>query len=79
MRFLHLDIMGAVKLNPNVIFSMLFLTICPILLLIDGIGKKNLILLLFTNIESLLHKKVIWIPFSAIEILIWLHNIMTNV
>jgi hypothetical protein len=78
LRFFHFDIMGALELNPNVIFSMLFLTICPILLLIDCISERKILLWLYTNVEVLLHKKVIWISFLIVEILIWLHNIKVN-
>ena len=79
LKFLHFDIMGAMALNPNVIISILFLILCPILLLIDRIEKKNIILRLYTHIELLLHKKTIWIPFLIIETLIWLHNIISDV
>ena len=65
-------------MNPNVIFSITFLFICPIILLIDWNGKKDIFSRLYNNIELLFHKKVIWIPFLIIEILIWFHNIIEN-
>ena len=66
-------------LNPNVIISILFLILCPNLLLIDFIEKKNNILRLYNHIELQLHKKTILIPFLIIETLIWLHNIISDV
>lgn len=78
LRFLHFDIKGALLMNPNVIFSITFLFICPIILLIDWNGKKDIFSRLYNNIELLFHKKVIWIPFLIIEILIWFHNIIEN-
>jgi hypothetical protein len=79
LKFLHLDIMGALVLNPNVIFSIIFLILGPFILLVDCIGKKNLILRLYTYIELLLRKKAIWVPFLIIEALIWLHNIISDI
>ncbi len=79
LKFLHCDIISAFTMNPNVIFSILFIIIYPFLFFVDITIKKGIICRLFSHVEDLLHQKYIWIPFLVIEILIWVHNIRTGI
>ena len=79
IKFLHCDIVDALLLNPNVLLSIAFLFICPILIIIELLTKKEIVIYLYTRIENCLHRKSIWISFVIIEIFIWIHNIMMNI
>ena len=79
IKFLHCNIVDALLLNPNVLLSIVFLLICPILIIIELITKKDVVIYLYKRIERCLHRKTIWMPLFIIEILIWIHNIMMNI
>ena len=76
MKFLHSDITGAFRMNPNVVFSISFLFLFPLIMLTDFVTGKNLFTKLYTYIEAQLSKKPVWIPFAIAELLIWIHNII---
>lgn len=79
IKFLHCNVFDAILLNPNVIFSIAYLLICPIIITIELITKKEIAIYLYKRIEKCLHRKKIWIPIFIVEILIWIHNIMMNI
>lgn len=75
LKFLNFEMLDALRINPNVIFSIIFLICCPIILFADYVYKSCFTVYLYDYIETMLHKKIVWIPFFIFEILIWLHNI----
>ena len=79
LKFFHLNIVDALALNPNVIFSILFIICSPFILLVDIVSKNNIVFRLYNNIEALLHQKIIWIPFFFFELFIWIRNVMYGI
>ena len=79
LKFLHFDITGAFRLNPNVVLSVLFIFLSPIVLLIDFMANKNISFKLYSSVDALLHKRFVWIPFLLIELSIWIHNIWSDI
>lgn len=66
-------------MNPNVVLSVLFIFLSPIVLLIDFMANKNISFKLYSSVDALLHKRFVWIPFLLIELSIWIHNIWSDI
>lgn len=69
----------AFLLNPNVILSILFLFVYPIILLYDIWSKQKTLISAYQLIDSMLKKPLILGIFAILEIGIWIHNILYHV
>ena len=79
LKFLQYDYIVAIKMNPNVVFSVAYLILSPLVIILDLLSRKEIIKCIYNYIEQNLHKKIIWIPFFIIELLIWIHNLLIDI
>lgn len=69
----------ALCLNPNVVWSTLFVGLTPLLLLTDLIGRHTYTLRVACFIDQWLTRKAVLLPLLAAEALIGVHNIWIGV
>lgn len=79
LKFLHFDYIAAIRLNPNVILSIVYLTFTPIIIILNLLSEKDVVKCIYNYINHKLQKKFIWIPFLIIELLIWIHNVLFEI
>ena len=77
--FFHGQIAEAVSLNPNVIFSIGFICVFPMILGYDAITQSTLLYKFFYKIDSFLKNKWVFILFIGFELFVWIHNIVCHV
>lgn len=77
--FLHGHIADALALNLNVIFSIGFLFVCPILLCYDVIMREEITYKSFCIFDSMLKNKWVFSIFGIFELYIWIHNIINHI
>ena len=77
--FLHGHIIDALTLNPNVIFAIGFLVLCPILLCYDALAHKKVTYEAFDKFNSVLKIKWVIILFGLFELGVWIHNIVCHI
>lgn len=79
MLFLRGHIVEALSLNLNVIFSIGFICIFPILLCCDMIMRKTITHQVWCKIDSVLKIKWVFFLFCIFELYIWIHNIIFHI
>ena len=77
--FFHGQIAEAVSLNPNVIFSIGFICVFPMILGYDAITQSTLLHKFFYKIDSFLKNKWVFILFIGFELFVWIHNIVCHI
>ncbi len=73
------DIIGAIRMNPNVIFCILYLVGYPLLATCHIIRCKPLIPQTYTALLALLKHKPILIGLLSAECAIWISNAMRGI
>lgn len=73
------DFCGALRLNPNVILSVLFLVGYPILVLFDLMTGKSQLNYIYALINDVFKKKAALVIVLVIELIIWIHNIYIGI
>lgn len=77
--WMHGHIKDALFLNPNVLFSMAFIGGFPILLIVDVVYKRGVLTTIYDKINAILCRKWVFITFLALELCIWIHNILYHI
>jgi hypothetical protein len=77
--FLQGNVLDALSLNPNVIFSIGYLFVFPFLLGYDIVTRKKITYKVFDIVNSILKIKWIFISFSIFESIVWIHNIINHI
>lgn len=79
MLFLRGHIREALSLNLNVIFSIGYIFIVPILLVYDFVMKKFILYNAYRAIDSILKYKWAFFSFIVLELYVWIHNIIHHI
>ena len=79
MLFMRGDILEAFSLNLNVIFSIGFLCVFPVLLGYDLITRKAITYKTFSLVDMLLIDKWVLGAFCVFELYVWIHNIIYHI
>ena len=77
--FLHGNIVGAIKMNPNVLLSVLFIATFPIVAVIKIVTGKDFIYKTYVYLEIYLKKKIILFTILSFEIVVEIHNIVNHI
>ena len=77
--FLHGNISEAIKMNPNVLFSILFITTFPIMAIIKTFTNIEFIHKTYIYLETYLQKKSVLLTFVFFEIIVEVHNIVNHI
>lgn len=73
------DIIGAIKMNPNVIFCILYLVGYPLLTVCNIIYRKPFVFKAYNTSLQLLKTKPILFVLLSIEIIIWISNALRGI
>ena len=71
------EVISAIALNPNVIFSFLFITLYPLVLIAELVLRKDLMLVIYDYLDSFLKKTLLF--WGLLEVIIWIHNILNDI
>ena len=71
------EVISALALNPNVIFSFLFITLYPLVLIAELVWRKDLMLVIYDYLDSFLKKTILF--WGLLEVIIWIHNILNDI
>lgn len=71
------EVISALALNPNVIFSFLFITLYPLVLIAELVLRKDLMLVIYDYLDSFLKKTILF--WGLLEVIIWIHNILNDI
>ena len=71
------EVISAIALNPNVIFSFLFITLYPLVLIAELVWRKDLMLVIYDYLDSFLKKTILF--GGLLEVIIWIHNILNDI
>lgn len=71
------EVVSALALNPNVIFSFLFITLYPLVLIAELVLRKDLMLVIYDYLDSCLKKTILF--WGLLEVIIWIHNILNDI
>ena len=71
------EVISALSLNPNVIFSFLFITLYPLVLIAELVWRKDLMLVIYDYLDSFLKKTILF--WGLLEVIIWIHNILNDI
>lgn len=71
------EVISAIALNPNVIFSFLFITLYPLVLIAELVLRKDLMLVIYDYLDSFLKKTILF--WGLLEVIIWIHNILNDI
>ena len=71
------EVISALSLNPNVIFSFLFITLYPLVLIAELVLRKDLMLVIYDYLDSCLKKTILF--WGLLEVIIWIHNILNDI
>ncbi len=77
--FLHGNILEAIRTNPNVLLSVLFLTAFPLVAIAQMITGIDYVHRIYVRTEIYLKKKPVLILLLCFEIMVELHNIITHI
>lgn len=77
--FLHGNIAKAIRMNPNVLLSVLFITAFPIVVIIKTFTKIDFIYKTYINIETYLKKKTVLFTILYFEVIVEVHNIVNHI
>lgn len=69
----------AVALNPNVVLPVLLLPVVPLVLFHDLFARDRWLPLVCSRIESLLHRKCVLMTVLAVELAIWVANVVRGI
>lgn len=69
----------ALTLNPNVIFSFLYIVGFPVLCVTSLICKQHILYYLFIQINNLLHEKSVLLALIILELIIWFNNLSPEI
>ena len=72
-------IVDSLMMNPNCLFAILFLYTYPILLLLSLLSGKEYIITCYRTMDKFLKYKPCLYTLLAIELIIWLHNILVGI
>lgn len=77
--FLQGRIQASLKLNPNVLFSVLFLFVFPVVATLKILIMKPSVSIMYVRVESFLKKPVVFVLFLGFEMMVEIHNIINNI
>ena len=77
--FLGGDFYKAFFLNPNVVFSLSFIFVYPILVILSLLTRKHLIIYTFRLLDSFLKRKMALLVVLFLELAIWICNIYRGI
>ena len=77
--FLHGHIKEAFFFNPNVVFAIAFLVFFPIGIVTDIVWRKGILVETYRRIDAILQNKWVFGIFMALELCIWIHNIICGI
>ena len=69
------DMVGALRMNPNILVVIILVMVAPPLLISSLFTSKNYI----ERINHRLNTSLFLVPFSVFEVLVWAYNILRGI